>query len=78
MTAHRIVLADGADLAGFRQAVRLLIAQDVPPAAVSFGAAEGAGLFGSSLTGDAPTVALPRAIGAANVRAGRLHHKSSV
>jgi uracil-DNA glycosylase len=36
MSLHRIALRDGADLGGFRQAVRALIAHDVPPEAVSW------------------------------------------
>src|SRR6195952_2338137 len=64
-----IRLAPGADLAGFRAAVRRLVAESVPPERVAWASGEAPGLFGAA---DAPAagaaaaelraVALPRAV----------------
>jgi DNA polymerase len=62
MQMERMALHDGADLDGFRRAVRRLIARQVPPDAVAW---EG-GLFGIAEEGTvaaAPAVSLPRAVG---------------
>jgi probable DNA metabolism protein len=67
---RRVDLAPGADLDGFRRAVRTLIADGVAPDRVIW-TSEEAGLFGSTLpgqgagerVGDAPAVALPRKLG---------------
>ena len=57
----RIPLKSGADLEGFRAAVRRLIAARVPPAEAVW--ESGAGdLFGETAPIDAPPVALPRAL----------------
>jgi probable DNA metabolism protein len=58
---RRVDLAPGADLDGFRAAVRALIAEAVPPQDVSWTTGE-AGLFGALGPGDAPPVALPRKV----------------
>ncbi|MHB2211766.1 UdgX family uracil-DNA binding protein [Methylobacterium sp. CM6257] len=60
-----VLLRPGADLDGFRGAVRSLVAQGVPPEAVSWSVANAPGLFGAEAdhaTG-AP-LALPRAVAA--------------
>jgi DNA polymerase len=64
-----ILLAPGADLAGFRAGVRGLVAESVPPERVAWASGEAPGLFGAA---DAPAagaalaepraVALPRAV----------------
>src|ERR1700733_2159965 len=61
---HRVVLEDGADLAGFRQAVRRLIAAGVPPDDVVWTAAETPDLLGAESIGEAPAIPLSRSIGA--------------
>src|SRR5262249_29657836 len=63
MASHRIALKDGADLADFRRAVGVLIGQGVSPDSVAWSIGEAPSLFGADLTGDAPPVALPRAVG---------------
>ena len=45
MTLHRITLRKGADLDGFRQAARALVANDAPPEAVSWSTSDEPGLF---------------------------------
>ncbi|GGC74380.1 UdgX family uracil-DNA binding protein [Chelatococcus reniformis] len=62
MASHHVVLSRGADLAGFRRAVRALLAASAVPDDVEW-SAEGAGLFGSEALPDGPPVALPRAVG---------------
>jgi probable DNA metabolism protein len=59
----RIVLKEGADLNGFRRAVRMLLAQDVRPDEVVWASADTPGLFGSAVDADAPPLSLPRAVG---------------
>lgn len=61
MQMERMALHEGADLDGFRRAVRRLIARQVPPDAVAWDG----GLFGADETAaaPAPAVSLPRAVG---------------
>ena len=59
---RRVDLAVGADLDGFRRAVRALIADGVGPQEVVWTSGE-AGLFGTTGRADAPPVALPRKLG---------------
>lgn len=61
MTRHCVALRDGADLAGFRQAVRSLVAEAVPPEDVVW---DTASLFGTAAPPAAPPIALPRAVSA--------------
>ncbi len=63
MTPRRVSLAAGADLEGFRRAVRRLVADDVAPEHVSWAIDDAPGLFGQAVEAEAPPVALPRAIG---------------
>jgi probable DNA metabolism protein len=63
MTGRLIVLKQGADPAGFRQAVRALVATDIAPQHVSWRAGPGTDLFGAAEGGQAPPVSLPRALG---------------
>jgi probable DNA metabolism protein len=60
---RRVDLAPGADLGGFRSAVRRLVADGVPPADVVWTTGE-AGLFGQLAEGEAPPVGLPRKVAA--------------
>lgn len=60
---RRITLREGADLAGFRQAVRALVAARVPPSDVAWDIAGEGGLFGEEMPGDAPPLSLPRRLG---------------
>ena len=55
---RRISLQPGADLEGFRAALRRLIAEDVPPQDVIWN--DRPGLFAENEAGDAAPVALPR------------------
>ena len=59
-----IALDDGADLAGFRSAVRRLWAAHTPPDEVAWNVAAEADLFGEAAPqeGTAPAIALPRAL----------------
>ena len=59
---RRIDLLEGADTEGFRRAVRLLIAEQVLPEHVVWNVADSPDLFGEAAPGDAPAVALPRAV----------------
>jgi DNA polymerase len=61
MTPRRITLKEGADLAGFRQAVRILIAEEWAPQHVLFTIEGEPELFGSALSVEAPPVSLPGA-----------------
>ncbi|MCB8819355.1 UdgX family uracil-DNA binding protein [Microvirga rosea] len=63
MTLHRITLNDGADLDGFRRAVRRLIADELAPQHVIFTITDEPDLFGHESEGEAPPVSLPRALG---------------
>ncbi|MBO1078887.1 UdgX family uracil-DNA binding protein [Roseomonas haemaphysalidis] len=58
----RAVLAPGADLDGFRRAVRGLVAAGVPPERASFATEAAPGLFADALPAEAPPVALPRPV----------------
>lgn len=65
-TAHApqsILLRPGADLAGFRDAARRLVAQGVPPEAVTWSVTDSPGLFGAETAqGPAGPLALPKAV----------------
>jgi DNA polymerase len=61
---RRIALAEGADLDGFRRAVRSLVAANVPPGEAVFEAESEATLFGMPPQDEAPALRLPRALGA--------------
>jgi uracil-DNA glycosylase len=63
MKSRHVVVGTGADLAGFRHAVRALVAADVKPQHVSWSTAAGADLFGADSGGSAPPLSLPRALG---------------
>ncbi|MDB5592820.1 UdgX family uracil-DNA binding protein [Enterovirga sp.] len=60
--ARRVVLGEGADLDGFRRAVRALVAEGVAPEDVSWNAGGQGGLFGEApeAPGQAPPLSLPR------------------
>jgi len=62
MTVHRITLQDGADLDGFRRAVRRLVHEELAPQHVIWTIGDAPGLFGDEATGPAPPVSLPRAL----------------
>jgi DNA polymerase len=62
MTLHRITLKTGADLDGFRRAVRRLIAEELAPQHVVFAVDDAPGLFGREATGDAPAVSIPKGV----------------
>ncbi len=66
--AHRpraITLRPGADLDGFRNAVRSLVGQGVPPEAVTWSITDAPGLFGSDAEAiPAPPLALPKPVAA--------------
>jgi uracil-DNA glycosylase len=59
---RRVVLRPGADQEGFRVALRQLVADGVPPDAVTWDAGGTPGLFGEELATEAPPLALPRAV----------------
>ena len=59
---QRIVLAEGADLEGFRRAVRASIAADVPPQNVVWTTAAAPTLFGTDPAADGAPVNLPKAV----------------
>ncbi|WP_246505117.1 UdgX family uracil-DNA binding protein [Microvirga antarctica] len=61
---RHVVLSDGADLDGFRRAVRALASARVSPDAVVFMTGAAPDLFGDSFAADAPPVALPKGVGA--------------
>ncbi|KAA0593815.1 DNA polymerase [Azospirillum lipoferum] len=62
---HRIELKDGADLDGFRRALRGLVALGLEPGEVDWSGGAAPSLFGDAapLPADAPPVSLPRAVG---------------
>ncbi len=62
MSLHRITLRDGADLDGFRQAVRRLAHEELAPQHVVFDIEATPDLFGGEAAGDAPPVSLPRSL----------------
>lgn len=58
-----VSLAAGADVTGFRNAVRRLVAGDVPPERVVWSVGEAPGLFGATdESGETPPLALPRGV----------------
>jgi DNA polymerase len=59
MELFRIVLREGADLEGFRDAARRLVARQAPPEAVLWGT-QAEAFFGADLPEAAPPLALPR------------------
>lgn len=61
---RRISLTEGADLDGFRDAVRALVAEGIPPEAVSWELGAQANLFGETEPSSAPPLRLPRKLGA--------------
>ncbi|MET0743071.1 MAG: UdgX family uracil-DNA binding protein [Microvirga sp.] len=61
MNLRRITLAAGADLDGFRRALRRLVAEELAPRHVVWAVAGEPDLFGGDGAGEAPPVALPRA-----------------
>ncbi|GEO15177.1 UdgX family uracil-DNA binding protein [Microvirga aerophila] len=63
MSLHSITLQDGADLDGFRSAVRRLIGEELAPQHVIWTISDAPDLFGGEAQGDAPPVSLPRTVG---------------
>jgi probable DNA metabolism protein len=62
MALRSIALKEGADLAGFRRAVRQLLAAGVAPPDVVWTIGDELSLLGDAISGDAPPVALPRSV----------------
>jgi probable DNA metabolism protein len=62
MPLRRVELQEGADLDGFRRAVRALIAADIAPQDVIWGTRASAMLPGEGVAADAPQISLPRAV----------------
>jgi DNA polymerase len=62
MTLRHVALRPGADTAGFRSAVRTLIAADIPPQDVVWTTGETPSLLGKTVAGEAPAIGLPRAV----------------
>jgi DNA polymerase len=62
MRLRSVILAEGADLDGFRRAVRELAAQEVPPDAVAWSTGATPSLFGGATPGEAPPLLLPRPV----------------
>ncbi|HEU6442292.1 MAG TPA: UdgX family uracil-DNA binding protein [Microvirga sp.] len=62
MSLHRITLRNGADLDGFRRAVRWLMAEELAPQHIAWSLEDAPGLFGDDGSGDAPPVSLPRSV----------------
>jgi probable DNA metabolism protein len=62
MPLRRVALAEGADLAGFRHAVRVLLAAEVAPEDVVWSVGQAPSLLGDDLAGEAPPIALPRTV----------------
>jgi DNA polymerase len=58
----RVALQEGADLPGFRAAVRGLVARGVAPGSVHWDVDGAPGLFGETVAADAPAVTLPRSL----------------
>ncbi|MBX9934585.1 MAG: UdgX family uracil-DNA binding protein [Methylobacterium sp.] len=64
LALRSVALRSGADLDGFRTAVRRLVAEVVPPDCVSWQESGVLGLFGNEGSGsEAPPLALPRGVG---------------
>jgi len=59
---RRVELQEGADPDGFRRAVRHLVAEQVPPEDVAWTTGDMPALFGDASIGEAPPLALPRAV----------------
>ncbi len=64
MQPVQIMLRKGADAAGFRAAVRSLIARGVAPEAVHWSCGDAPELFAANSAAPAPAIALPRAVAA--------------
>ncbi|WP_134500681.1 UdgX family uracil-DNA binding protein [Microvirga pakistanensis] len=62
MNLHRITLRNGADLDGFRRAVRWLMAEELAPQHIVWSLDDAPSLFGGEEVRDAPPVALPRSV----------------
>lgn len=62
MSLHRITLKPGADLEGFRRAVRWLIAEELAPQHVLWSFDDSPSLFGEDDHGAAPPVSLPKGV----------------
>jgi DNA polymerase len=62
MSLHRITLKSGADLEGFRRAVRWLIAEELAPQHVLWSFDDSPSLFGEDEHGAAPPVSLPKGV----------------
>jgi uracil-DNA glycosylase len=62
MTLHRITLHHGADLDGFRRAVRWLIAEELAPQHVVWSIEDAPGLFGDGSPHAAPPVSIPKGV----------------
>lgn len=62
MSLHRITLRDGADLDGFRKAVRRLVHEELAPQHVIFDIEAARDLFGGGAAGEAPPISLPRSL----------------
>jgi probable DNA metabolism protein len=60
LVRHSVALGPGANLPGFRDAVRLLIARDIAPRDVTWSCTDRPSLFGEALSGDAQPLMLPR------------------
>jgi probable DNA metabolism protein len=73
MTLHCITLKDGADLDGFRRAVRWLIHEELAPQHVVWSIGDAPGLFGDDAMRDAPAVSLPKSV-ARLIEHGVCHH----
>jgi uracil-DNA glycosylase len=61
MARHSVAIGAGADLLGFRNAARLLIARNIAPCDVTWNSNEQPSLLGAEISGDAQPLVLPRA-----------------
>jgi DNA polymerase len=59
---HHIVLGPGADIAGFRDSVRRLLASQIPPDDVTWDAQGDRSLFGDDVAGNGAACVLPRGV----------------
>jgi DNA polymerase len=73
MNLHRITLKPGADLDGFRRAVRWLAAEEFAPQHVVWAISDEPSLFGDEAVGDAAPVSLPKTA-ARLIEHGVCHH----
>lgn len=62
MSPHRIALKNGADLDGFRRAVRWLVAEELAPQHIVWSIEGVPSSFGTAEVKDAPPVSLPRSV----------------